>query len=225
MKVAVTIPAFNEEKNIGDVITSIQKVMSETDFDYFIHVQNDGSTDDTVKICVEKGCIVHSNPRRMGLAHTFREEVRNCLALGAEVIVHVDADGQYGVRALPAMLAEIVNGADLVVGSRFIKGGRPKIPKIKMYCNILFSIFLNLIFRTRVGDMTSGFRAFTKDTAREVEITTSYTYTHQQIIKATRLNKKIVEVPVDSYPTRDSKLSKNVLEYAVKSLVDLFKSK
>jgi glycosyltransferase involved in cell wall biosynthesis len=224
MKVAITIPAFNEEKTIGGVISDINRVMGETGLEYFVHVQDDGSTDGTGRIAIEKGCILHTNPSRTGLANTFRREVDNCIALGADIIVHVDADGQYDVTAIPALISGVMRGADLVIGSRFMKGARCSISKTRKYGNIAFTALLNLAYGTHQTDISSGLRAFTRKTAEDIRVTTCYTYTHQQVIKAAKSRKKIVEVPVNSYRTRESRLFKNVFEYVIKSSIDLIKS-
>ena len=95
MKIVITIPAYNEERTIGRVIDEIKEVMNNTKYKYRILVLDDGSNDKTVGVAKKAGAIVYSNKRNKGLAETFREEMRQCLKLKADIIVHTDADGQY----------------------------------------------------------------------------------------------------------------------------------
>ena len=79
MRVVITIPAYNEERTIGRVIREIREVMNSTNFNYQILVLNDGSGDRTVKIAEKEGAIVAHNKKNLGLAETFKHEMRMCL--------------------------------------------------------------------------------------------------------------------------------------------------
>src|SRR3989338_11435556 len=119
MKVLISIPAYNEEKTLRKVIEEINEVMSKTKYRYNILVLNDGSTDKTVDIAKKAGAIVYSNPYNLGLAETFKNEIKKFLELNYDVMIHTDADGQYYAKDIPRLLKEIENGNDLVLGSRF----------------------------------------------------------------------------------------------------------
>ena len=94
MLTCITIPAYNEEKTLGKVITDIKNVMNKTRYNYKILIVDDGSTDNTVKTAKQAGAIVYSHPRNYGLAEAFRTEIKKCLELKADIIVHTDEDGQ-----------------------------------------------------------------------------------------------------------------------------------
>src|SRR3989344_6108730 len=104
MKIIVTITAYNEEDTIGSVINNIKAVMDSRYDDYEIIVINDGSTDNTEKIAKKAGASVYSHQKNYGLAETFRTELKTCLKLKADVIVHIDADGQYSAKDIPLLL-------------------------------------------------------------------------------------------------------------------------
>ena len=95
MKIVVTIPAFNEEKSIREVIAKIKKVMSSNNYNYKVLVVDDGSNDKTTEIAKEAGAIVYSHPKNYGLAECFKTEIEKCLEHKADVIVHIDAYFQY----------------------------------------------------------------------------------------------------------------------------------
>ena len=117
MKITVTVPAYNEAKSIGRLIKEIKEVMSIGKYSYNIMVVDDGSTDNTAEVAKKSGAIVYSHPKNYGLAETFKTEIEKCLELKSDVIVHIDADGQYLPKEIPRLLGEIKNGYDLVLAA------------------------------------------------------------------------------------------------------------
>ena len=104
MKLIITIPAYNEEKTIGNMVTNIKMAMNKTKYNYKILVVNDGSTDKTEAAAKQSGAVVYSHPRNYGLAETFKTEIEKCLELKAGIIVHTDADGQYLAEEIPKLI-------------------------------------------------------------------------------------------------------------------------
>src|SRR3989338_3464199 len=115
-KIIVTIPAYNEEKTIAAVISGIRRAMS--NYNYAIQIIDDGSTDKTVQIARKAGAKVISHPKNYGLATAFNTELEEALKTNADIIIHIDADGQYLPEEIPLLVEGIENGADLVLGSR-----------------------------------------------------------------------------------------------------------
>ncbi|MAF50506.1 MAG: glycosyl transferase family 2 [Nanoarchaeota archaeon] len=222
MKVIITIPAYNEEKTIVPVIEEIKRIMSQTSYDYKIHVQDDGSKDRTAELAKKAGAIVSSNPRNMGLAENFQAEMISCLKLKADVIVHTDADGQYLPYHIPQLIKKVEEGYDLVLGSRF-RGKIRGMPLTKRIGNKMFSKVISSLTKLKITDSTTGFRAFTKDVAQNIEFINRFTYTQEQIIKAAKQNFKVIEIPIETRKTRDSRLFKNPLEYAVKAWINILR--
>src|SRR3989338_11314038 len=151
MKVIVTIPAFNEEKNIKPVIAGIKKVMDSGKYSYKILVADDGSTDKTAAVAKSSGAVVYSHPKNYGLAETFRTEIKKSLEMGADIIIHIDADNQYQPVEIPKLINEINNGYDLVLGSRF-KGAIESMPVIKRLGNKAFSKVVSNISGIKISD-------------------------------------------------------------------------
>ena len=223
MLVIVTIPAFNEEKTIGTVIGNINNVMRKNRYSYKILVVDDGSKDNTAMISKKSGAIVYSHPKNYGLAETFNTEVEKSLQLGAEIIVHIDADTQYQPKEIPLLINEVKNGYDLVLGSRF-KGRIESMPLVKKIGNKAFSRVISNIIGMRISDAQTGFRAFTKEVARKIKITSDHTYTQEQIIRAAKEKFRIKEIPIYFAKRNDkSRLISNPIEYAVKAWINIIR--
>ena len=224
MKIVVTIPAYNEEKTIGSLINKINEVMSSGKYEYKVMVVDDGSKDKTAEVAKLANAVVYSHPKNYGLADTFRTETEKALKLGADVIVHIDADIQYKPEEIPLLLKEIKNGYDLVLGSRF-KGKIEYMPMIKKLGNKAFSRVVSNITGIRISDAQTGFRAFTKDVAEKIKITSNHTYTQEQIIRAVKKKFKIKEVPIYFAKRNDkSRLISNPFKYAISAWINLIRT-
>ncbi len=223
MKLVITIPAYNEEQTLGGVLTSIKKVMQKTDYSYQILVVDDGSTDKTVAVAKAAGAIVFSHPRNYGLAEAFRTEMKQCLALQADIILHTDADGQYHADDIPLLLKKIEEGYDLVLGSRFL-GTIESMPLIKRWGNKAFSRVISNISGMRITDGQTGFRVFTHEVA-QIPITSNHTYTQEQVIRAVQEKFRVAEVPVYFAERKGSKsrLIRNPFEYASKAWINILR--
>lgn len=224
MKVIITIPAYNEEKTIGPVIKGIKKVMDSTKYDYQVIVVNDGSKDKTVLVAEKAGAKVYSHPKNYGLIDAFRTEMEKCLELGADIIVHTDADGQYQAKDIPKLIKKVEEGYDLVLASRF-KGGIEEMPFVKKNGNRLLTKVIANISKQPISDASTGFRAFTRKVA-EIKMISNYTYTHEQIIRASRMKFAITEIP--SYFSKrggktKSRLMSGPFHYALRAGLNLIR--
>lgn len=215
-KVVVTIPAYNEIWTIGEVIKDIKAQGFHN-----ILVLDDGSVDDTAKIAKRFGAIVHRNKRNLGLAKTFQIEMKKCLEMGADIIVHTDADGQYPAKHIKEMVEEVKKGNDLVLGSRFGNGNYSG-SKMKKMGNIIFAKVFSKLLNMNINDTTTGFRAFNKDVAK-ISIINNFTYTQEQIIRVAKEGMGIKEIPIETNETRESKLFKSPIDYAIKAWINLFR--
>ena len=224
MKVVITIPACNEEKTIGKAIKTIKEVMNNTLHNYRILVVDDGSKDNTAKIAKKNGAIVYSHPKNYGLAETFKTEIAKSLELKPDAIVHIDADLQYQPQEIPKLIDEIKKGYDLVLGSRF-KGKIEEMPSIKKFGNIAFSKVVSQVSGLKLSDAQTGFRAFTRKVAEDINITSNHTYTQEQIIRAVKQKFRVKEVPI-YFAKRDgkSRLISNPFGYAIRAWINIIRT-
>ena len=223
MKIVVTIPAYNEEKTIGSVISSIHEVMKSNKYDYNMLVVDDGSRDNTAEAAKKANAVVYSHPKNYGLADTFRTEIKKALDLKADIIVHIDADMQYQPKEIPQLIKEIEKGYDLVLGSRF-KGKIESMSIIKRIGNKAFSKVISNITGMKISDAQTGFRAFTREVAESIDTISDHTYTQEQIIKAVRQKYHIKEVPVYFAKRKDkSRLISSPFGYAIRAWINIIR--
>ena len=140
MKLVVIVPAYNEEKTIGELILGIPRKIS--GFDKIeVLVIDDGSRDKTVDFAMNAGAdkiVSHSVNRGMG--ETFMTGIRNCISMKADVAVIIDADLQFDPKDIPKLTIPIINNQlDVVLGSRWLNQKVQGIPKRKLVGNKLFT--------------------------------------------------------------------------------------
>jgi len=224
MKIVVTMPAYNEEKTISIVINKIHEVMKSNSYDYEILVVDDGSRDRTKEIAKQAGAVVHSHPKNYGLAETFKTEVKKSLEMGADIIVHIDADNQYQPIEIQKLVNEVNNGYDLVLGSRF-KGTIESMSIIKRLGNKAFSKVISNISGLKISDAQTGMRAFNRKVAEKIRITSNHTYTQEQIIRAAKEKFRVKEIPIYFAKRKDkSRLIGNPFSYATRAFINLIRT-
>ena len=220
MKLFITIPSFNEAKTLTSVIKSIpKKIKGITSIKILVY--DDGSLDKTATVAKLAGAhFIFKHKRNLGLARAYADAVAQSLKLGADILVNTDADNQYDQKQIADLVAPILAGeADMVIGNRQV----PKLkhmPFSKKYGNILGSLMIRLLTGTKVEDASSGFRAITSKVAKEVNVFSSHTYTHEMLIAAHFRNFTIKEIPVifKKRSTGGSRLiSKGVVDHILKS--------
>lgn len=155
-KILIIIPAFNEEKNIEEVISSIKKEFHDID----ILVVNDGSRDKTGQIARSSGAVVIDLPYNLGIGGAMQTGYRYAADNNFDMAVQVDGDGQHPADQIKRLVKVIVDGeADVAVGSRFIVDGSYRPTTSRLIGITYFSKLLSLVLGQKVTDTTSGFRA------------------------------------------------------------------
>jgi glycosyltransferase involved in cell wall biosynthesis len=218
MKVVVQIPCLNEEKTLPLVLQSIPKKIPGID-SIEVLVIDDGSTDDTVKVAREHGVehfVLH--PQRKGLARSFHDGVNKALEIGADIIVNTDGDNQYPQGKIGDLVQPIIKGqADIVIADRQVRNISHFSP-IKKLMQRVGTAILNAAAGTAVPDAPSGFRAYSREVAMQLNVVTRFSYAMETIIQAGNKNFTIVSVPIKTNPkTRESRLFKNSFEHIRKS--------
>lgn len=196
MKLIVTIPAYNEEKTIAKVIKSVpRKIRGINKVE--VLVINDGSKDKTEKDAKRAGAdYILSHKINRGLTQAFTDGIQEALRREADIIVNTDADNQYKQEEIPRLIEPILKGeADIVIGNRQVEKLK-HMPLAKKYGNILGSLTIRFLTGSKIKDASSGFRAFSREAARQLKLFSYHTYTHETIIQAINKNLVIAEIPV-----------------------------
>lgn len=192
MKLAIGIPAYNEERNIASVITKLEKI---TDT---IIVCDDGSSDLTGKIASKIGAIVITHKKNLGYGAAIRSLFLKAKELDVDTLVTFDADGQHRPKDVNTVLEPILNNeADIVIGSRFINDDDGSIPAYRRMGIKIITKLTNTTLDKDITDSQSGFRAYNKKVLSEI---TPSEYgmgvSNEILIKSNKKGFKIGEVPI-----------------------------
>lgn len=157
MNPILIIPAYNEGKSIEHVVRNVQENFPQ--YDYI--VVNDGSTDNTAKVCMRNGFNFLDLPENVGLSGAFQAGMKYAYYNGYDCAVQYDGDGQHDARYIADMVALMEQGDyDIVIGSRFVEKKKPK--TLRMLGSNLISAAIKLTTRCTVKDPTSGMRLYNR---------------------------------------------------------------
>ena len=226
--VVVTIPALNEAATIGQIIKSIPTNISGVK-NVDVVVINDGSTDNTAGIAAEAGARVVSFSCNRGLGAAFRQGLCTALALGADIIVNIDGDGQFDTKDIPALIRPIIEGrADMVTASRFADPELvPEMPWIKKWGNKRVANIVNRLSNQKLSDVSCGFRAYSRNATLRATLLGGHTYTHEIILDLAFRGLRIIEMPVKVTGVRKfgkSRVAGNLWKYGWHSLFIMLRS-
>jgi glycosyltransferase involved in cell wall biosynthesis len=215
MKLAVVIPAYNEEKTISRVIREIPRRMAGID-EVEIIVIDDGSVDSTVSKALKAGADrVVKHKMNLGLATSFRDGLDTALGDGADIVVNTDADLQYNQKEIPKLIKPILDKeADFVLGYRDV-WNLEHMPLSKKIGNTLATSLTSFLVGFEVRDAQSGFRAFSREAALQLNVFSDYTYVQETIMQLVFKSNKVVQVPCE-FRAREgtSRLINNIWSYA-----------
>jgi glycosyltransferase involved in cell wall biosynthesis len=227
MRLIVNLPAFNEEEKIAETIKRIPKQFKGID-EVFIQVIDDGSHDKTCSAANEAGAqCVFSHEVNRGIGVTFRTAVEKALENGADIMVNIDADGQFNPDDIEKIIAPILSQeADMVSADRFGDEKAKNMPLAKFYLNRFAAWLIGMFMNYPIKDLTCGFRAYNKETLLRLNLPGGFTYTQEVIIDALGKNLKIKWVPVEVtyFAERKSRVVKSIYRYVNNSAKIILKA-
>ena len=218
VRLVIQIPCFNEAETLPATLADLPRQVSGFDEVLWL-VIDDGSSDETTEVAKAHGVdAVVKLTQNKGLAVAFQVGLDAALQLGADVIVNTDADNQYSAANIPNLVEPITQGhADLVVGTRDITN-HEEFSTLKKYLQKIGSWVVRQASATEVSDVTSGFRAYTKEAALQVNVVSQFTYTLETLIQAGRSDLAVVDIPISVNPTtRPSRLFRSKRQYVRRS--------
>ncbi len=224
LKLIIQIPCLNEEATLPATVADLPREVEGFDQVEFL-VIDDGSRDRTVEVARELGVDhVAVMPGNRGLAAAFSAGLEVALARGADVIVNTDGDNQYYGPDIAKLVKPIIEGrADMVIGDRQT-ADIPHFSFLKKRLQAVGSFVVRRFTVAPVPDATSGFRAFTRDAAARLNIFSSFSYTLESIIQASRKGLRICSVPIRTNGvTRQSRLMRNTCDFVIQSGTTIFR--
>ncbi len=222
----VQLCALNERDSIGSVIQRIPRQISGI-ASLTILVVDDGSNDDTAQVASEAGAdIIIRHASNQGLGRAFQRALHECLARGADLVVHLDADGQHPPETIPALVAPVLAGvADVVVGDRQLAHAQG-MTILKRTIELIGSAIARTLTGTPVRDAVCGFRVYTRTAATALHLNEAFSYTLESLVQMGRLQLRIANVPFASRAApRQSRLCGSMLRFVLKQTLILLRCK
>ena len=224
MKLIIQIPCYDEEEQLPATLADLPRELPGVDEVEWL-VVDDGSTDRTIEVARAHGVdhVVRLTNNR-GLAAAFQAGLDACLKLGADIVVNTDADNQYHAGDIHKLIEPILAGhADMVVGDREVESVEHFSPA-KKALQRLGSAVVRRASNTSVPDTTSGFRAYNREAALQVQVVSKFTYTLETIIQAGRMLVAVDHVPIRTNPqTRASRLFPSMWAYVRRNALAIFR--
>ena len=224
MKLIIQIPCFNEAEQLPETLAGLPREVPGIESVEWL-VVDDGSTDATVDVARAGGVdhVVRLTNNK-GLAAAFQAGLDACLKLGADIIVNTDADNQYYGEDIPKLVDPILAGdADMVIGDRETDTIEDFSP-LKKRLQQLGSAVVRRASDTTVPDTTSGFRAYNREAALQMQVVSKFTYTLESIIQAGKMLVAVDHVPIRTNPTeRESRLFGSMSEYVRRNALAIFR--
>jgi dolichol-phosphate mannosyltransferase len=199
----IIIPTYNERENVGPITDAISGIVP----DAHILIVDDGSPDGTVELADEMAqakpaiAVLH-RAAKQGLGRAYVAAFKDLIARQADIVVQMDADFSHPVRFLPSLLEPLRAGkADLVLGSRYVKGGH--IPRWNILRRLVSrggSVFAGVVLLMPYRDLTGGFKAWLTPVLRDIDLdhlhAGGYAFQIETTFQARLAGARIVEVPI-----------------------------
>ena len=204
MRTVAVVPAYNESNTIGPIIDETVAYVDK------VVVVDDGSSDDTTAIAKDHGATVIPHAINTGVGGAVRTGYLYAIRNGYDFIVQIDADGQHD----PAYIPELLDAAeehDMVIGSRYLNDSYKGYSLVRNAGIQFFTAAVNLLGRTDITDVTSGFRVYRVDRLAEILHHSDKHWAVEQTLGAAREGLRTCEVSVEM-PTRDEGESQFTLD-------------
>lgn len=218
----VVIPCLDEAPTVGRVVTHVPRdIPGVARVD--VLVIDDGSSDGTGDVAREAGAEVVRHATTRGLGATFQEAVGIAVARNADILLHIDGDGQFDPGDIPLLVRPVVeHEAHMATASRFLdRDLEPAMPAVKRWGNRGVAAIIRLLTRRRFRDVSCGFRAFSREALLRMNLFGAFTYTQECFLDLIFKGLTIVEIPARVRGVREfgtSRVASGLTRYAFRSL-------
>ncbi|WP_427130217.1 glycosyltransferase family 2 protein [Pseudarthrobacter sp. S9] len=212
-RVLVIMPAWNEAESVGNTVREVLGMGRP----YDVLVVNDGSTDSTADIAKAAGATVLNLPFNLGVGGAMRAGFKYAQRLGYRRVIQVDADGQHDPRNIDEVLAGL-EYADISIGARFADRGDYQVTGPRKWAMQLLAKVISGLAKTRLTDVTSGFRAANERAISQYLDHYPAEYlgdTIDSLVVAVRSGCKVTQIPVEMRPRQGGTPSHNPFKAAI----------
>jgi dolichol-phosphate mannosyltransferase len=220
MRATVCLPTYNERENLEAMIRALGEVLRPADR---VLVIDDNSPDGTGELAdrlageLDYVDVLHRE-RKEGLGPAYLAGFRQVLAGGAELVLEMDCDFSHDPKAVPRLIAAAEEGADLVLGSRYVPGGSiPNWGPVRRAISAAGNVYARIFLQNPVRDLTGGFKCFRRRVLETVDLdaihSKGYAFQIETTYRAQRAGFRVVEVPI-SFTDREeghSKMSRAIV--------------
>lgn len=203
MKLAVVLPMYNEEDNAPLIIDHLEVVRKKHHLDLHVIAVNDGSKDNTREVLTElkknyENLIVVDYEQNKGMGGALKEGISKAIFEGFDVFIFMDADLTHDGNDIPKFTKKIEEGYDLVLGSRFIAGGKMVgVPYLRALISKMGNIVGKILLNIPVQDFTTGYRAGKREVFEKISLTeTGFGIQLEETVLAAAHGFKLGEVPI-----------------------------
>jgi dolichol-phosphate mannosyltransferase len=224
MRATVCLPTFNELENLEAMVRALGAVLRDGDR---VLVVDDNSPDGTGELADRLAAelpwvgVLH-RPAKEGLGPAYIAGFRLALADGAELVLEMDCDFSHDPAAVPKLIAAAEDGADLVLGSRYVPGGSiPNWGATRRFISVAGNIYAQVMLQSRLRDLTGGFKCFRAKVLETIDLdaiaSKGYAFQIETTYRVVRAGFRVVEVPI-SFSDREhghSKMSKAIVAEAI----------
>jgi len=218
-KLIIYLPALNEENNIQRVIANLPRSLDGIEIIQIL-VVDDGSVDKTGELAYASGAQVVSHGKNRGVGAAFHSAIQFALENEADILVGIDADGQFDPNEISLLIKPILeNKTDMVIGNRFSYGIPADMSRVKFLGNQSVAKIISTITGQAFQDVSCGFRAYNRESLLRLNIFGEFTYTHETILSLMYQGLRIIELPikVKYFPERKSRVADSIIRYAIQT--------
>src|SRR5262245_17047815 len=214
MRATVCLPTYNERENLEAMIAALGEVLREGDR---VLVIDDGSPDGTGELADGLAArhdwvsVLHRTTKE-GLGPAYLAGFRRALDDGAELVLEMDCDFSHDPKDVPRLIAAAEDGADLVLGSRYVPGGSiPNWGALRRFISLGGNIYAQVFLQSRIRDLTGGFKCFRRRVLETIPLdeidAKGYAFQIETTYRVRRAGFKVVGIPM-AFTDREQGTSK-----------------
>ncbi|MCI9612942.1 MAG: glycosyltransferase [Eubacterium sp.] len=198
--VSIVLLAYNEEKNLKIILPRVNKIVSDMGIEYeILIIDSEKSTDHTKKVAEANNAryMIQEEPYYGG---AFRTGIKYA---SKERLLVLDADGSHNPKDIPAIYKKFEKGYDLVIGSRYTKGGKSNDRKLSFLMSKLLNMTMRIAIGVKAKDISTSFRLYDMKQIKEVTLVRNNYDVLQEVILKMKINKRkkrqtflIGEIPI-----------------------------